>query len=428
MGNRTTVIVGAGLPLNLSIPEGLLWPSTDEITKAVISDYPDYTKFNFNETTNTDIVRKFYDFLCVNYPICGNGKGNINFEQVFHCLESYLSFANSWSNSCANTDICPVFGPFTAPSKLFDVREIKCVIPQFLSRIMDIVAGYNEYFANERLNKERWLTDFVLSLGTTDIFNFNYDTVFENIYGVGCYEDGYESTQCSAEYKVFNPNKLMNYKDNLSSINHLHGCINYYHTDDLNAHLNEYRTDDWVKYSNYTNVRKRMVGRSQSQPHTQTKETIYNGPIITGLNKTAKLNCVPFDFYHANLVNSVTRNNKLLIIGYGFGDLYCNQIIQRMNLIHGNQARVCIIDYFKLLENSRMGFKQYVYDNKINYDFGRTLCIYSDQWLFEEAFSTLKPLDTNVLMKSPSGRLMLGVNGLREASKDVAKIISFLNS
>ena len=298
---------------------------------------------------------------------------------------------------------------------------------QFLLRIMDIVAGYNSYFEKEKHNKERWLTDFILSLGTTDIFNFNYDTVFENVYGDGGYEDGFELTPITKEYQIFNPNKLMNCQDGKSTINHLHGCINYYHPDDPNAHVNELRFEDWVKYPTYEDVRKRMLGHSQSQPHSQTKETIYNGPIITGLNKTAKLNCVPFDFYHAYLVNTITRSNKLLIIGYSFGDLYCNQLIQRMNLIHGKDARVCIIDYFNLIENSRAGFNQYVY-NSVNQDLGTTLCIYSDETMFTQALTTLQPLDKTRLMKSPSGRLMLGVNGLFSAAEQKEEIITFLNS
>lgn len=427
MIDRTTVIVGAGLPLNLSLPNDLTVPSTYNITQAVIANYPDYSKYNPKITPTTDIVRQFYDYLCVNYPICGHGKGNINFEQVFHCMESYLSYARSWSNSCANTDICPVFGPFTAPSKLFDVREISPVMSQFLLRIMDIVSGYNGYFEKEKLNNENWLTDFILSLGTTDIFNFNYDTIFESVLGDGGYEDGFVPTSASADYQVFNPRKLMNCPVGMSTINHLHGCINYYHPDNPNNHIKDLRFEDWVKYHDYSEVRKRMIGRTQSQPHSQTNETIYNGPIITGLNKTAKLNCVPFDFYHANLVNSITRNNKLLIIGYSFGDLYCNQLIQRMNLVHGDKARVCIIDYFNLFENSRYGFEQYVYDT-MNQDFGTALCIYSDTTMFTEALTTMQPLDKDVLMKSPSGRLMLGVNGLRNAAQQTNKILTFLNS
>lgn len=427
MESRTTVIVGAGLPLNLSLPEDIIFPSTGNITQAVISDYPDYSKFNTKTTPLTDIARQFYDFLCANYPICGKGNGNINFEQVFHCMESYLSFAHSWSDSCYNVDICPVFGPFTAPSKIFDVREISSVMPLFLLRIMDIVNGYNNYFESEKLNREKWLTDFILSLGTIDIFNFNYDTLFENIYGDGGYEDGFEYNPDTKDYQIFSPSKLMNCQDGKSTVNHLHGCINYNHPDNPNKHINDLRFEDWVKYPNYAEARKRMIGRSQSQPRSQTKETIYNGPIITGLNKTAKLNCVPFDFYHANLINSITHNNKLLIIGYSFGDYYCNQLIQRMNLIHGKNARVCIIDYFNLIENSRFGFNQYVSDY-MSQDFGNTLCIYSDTTMFTEALTTLQPLDKTVLMKSPSGRLMLGADGLCSAANQKDDIITFLNS
>lgn len=427
MGNRTTVIVGAGLPLNLSLPESIIYPSTKYITDAVIADYPDYSKFNSKATPTSDIVSRFYNYLCANYPIRGKGVRNINFEQVFHCMESYLSFSRSWSDSCANTDICPVFGPFTAPSVSFDAHEISCVMSQFLLRIMDIVAEYNNYFEGEKLGKEKWLTDFILSLGTTDVFNFNYDTMFESVYGEGRYEDGFELTSKTSDYQIFNPSKLMNVKDGKSTVNHLHGCINYYHPDNPNAHVNELRFEDWVKFPDYQEVMKRMIGRSQSQPHSQSKETIYNGPIITGLNKTAKLNCVPFDFYHANLVNSITKSNKLLIIGYSFGDLYCNQLIQRMNLIHGGKARVCIIDYFNLFENSRYGFNQYVYDC-MSQDFGNTLCIYSDTTMFTEALTTLQPLDKTVMMKSPSGRLLLGADGLQSAVKQTDEILAFLNS
>lgn len=200
--------------------------------------------------------------------------------------------------------------------------------------------------------------------------------------------------------------------------------IVYNHPDNPNNHVNDLRFEDWVKYPNYAEARKRMIGRSQSQPHSQTKETIYNGPIITGLNKTAKLNCVPFDFYHANLINSIIRNNKLLIIGYSFGDLYCNQLIHRMNLLHGDKARVCIIDYFNLKGNNRMDFSHYA-EEFIGQDMGTVLCIYSDTTMFSEALTTLQPIDKNVLMKSPSGRLMLGVNGLRSASQETENILDF---
>ncbi len=39
-----------------------------------------------------------------------------------------------------------------------------------------------------------------------------------------------------------------------------------------------------------------MTGRGQSQPCTQSGRNILFFSIVTGLRKTDKLNCVPFDF------------------------------------------------------------------------------------------------------------------------------------
>lgn len=426
MNNRVTVIIGAGLPLNLGIPKDKDYPSTNNITQQLRLPYPDYSKYNQNVTPETNIVDQFYKHLVKNYPIVGANNPPINFEQVFHCMEEYLSFAYSWDNCCYNTEICPVFGPFTNRAIQFDRGELAAVIPQFLLRIMDIVDKYDKYFQKELNGKEKWLAEFFRGLPTMDVFNFNYDTIIENILGNGNFTDGFVSTSLTRKYKVFSPKNLLDNSEQLPTINHLHGCINYYHVDKPNDHVYELRHEDWVKYPDYNTVRKMMIGRSQSQPRSQAGETIYNGPIITGLNKTAKLNCVPFDFYHANLVNSIKNNHKLLIIGYSFGDLYCNQLIQRMNLIHSDKARICIIDYLNTDKNSREGFRQAA--DSLNHDFGSTLCIYSNTTMFTEALDTMKPLDRNRMMKSPSAKLMLGIDGLKTAATHATEIYQFLNS
>lgn len=65
--------------------------------------------------------------------------------------------------------------------------------------------------------------------------------------------------------------------------------------------------------------------------------------------KTDKLNILPFAFYHTHLYNCVMRNNSLLVVGYSFGDLYINQVLERMDLIYGNEKRIVLIDYWNLL-------------------------------------------------------------------------------
>lgn len=434
MSPGVTIILGAGAPLNFSLPSNLIWPSTAKITDEVRKPYRDHTQWNTNRDARTDIADQFYHILKQKYPSTKGAGRNINFEQLFHCMEMYFSYCYSWKNDCLNEDICPVFGPFTAPSVIYDSSVISSAMKEFLMRVMDIVDGYDLYFKSEMDGVESWYRDFFRNLPLRpDIFNFNYDNTLEHVYGDGGYEDGF--VDMGDSYKIFSPKQLNYNPADLPTINHLHGAINYYHTIGGNDYLGMLRHEDWVKYQDYAQVRKMMIGRSQSQPRTQSGETIFNGPIITGLNKTAKLNCVPFDFYHNNLVQSIIRNNALLIVGYSFGDSYCNQLIQRMNMIHGNRARVCIIDYRPMRTNSRHEFHQWVYDGYegasgggMSRAMGETLCYYSDTTDFCQALDSLQPCDPNKLMISPNGKLMLGINGFKRAVTQSADIYSFLQS
>lgn len=131
----------------------------------------------------------------------------------------------------------------------------------------------------------------------------------------------------------FFPQKLMENARQLSTVNHVHGCINYFYKDNVNDDLFEINIHDLYLFPNYEEVRKRMIGRGQSNPSAQNNEQYYAGPIITGLRKTDKLNCMPYDFYHGNLYNAVMQSNAIVIVGYSFGDLYVNNLINRMHAI-----------------------------------------------------------------------------------------------
>ena len=98
-----------------------------------------------------------------------------------------------------------------------------------------------------------------------------------------------------------------------------------------------------------------MIGRSQSLETNQTNEEIFAGPIITGLRKTDKLNCIPYDYYHANLCKSLIANRRLLVTGYSFGDLYMNQQLERIRLIHDEDCRIVLIDYWKQKDVEQYG-------------------------------------------------------------------------
>jgi hypothetical protein len=84
-------------------------------------------------------------------------------------------------------------------------------------------------------------------------------------------------------------------------------------------------------------------GRSTNTNQAGEKAEI--GAIITGLHKTDKIQAMPYSFYNAEFVNSLIRNNALLIIGYSFGDIHFNRLLEKIAKIHGEKRKVVFIDY-----------------------------------------------------------------------------------
>lgn len=169
-----------------------------------------------------------------------------------------------------------------------------------------------------------------------------------------------------------------------------------------------------------------MIGRSGSDPASQSGETYHASPIITGLRKTDKLNSIPFDFYHGNMYKSVIENNKLVIIGYSFGDLYCNQLIERMHYLHKEYRRIVLIDFWKIPEEHRKCHGGYFFSHNL----GSFICRAMEVGEFNTAVAELydnEDKNTGALY-SKNGCLMVLPNGFRNAATAYNDIIKFLNS
>lgn len=328
---RVTMIMGAGAVLDMDFPCGILRPTTWNITEEVKKPYNDI----FDEGRQITIVDDIYQHLLKSFPSNTNiwwetnPVPNIHFEILFHVMEQLLAYEGVWAGNNHNPDIFPHFGPFTSQNFSFSRQDLSQIMWQFIMRIMDIVNGYDTYFRNDG-GKEDWYRDFFKSEFKWDVFNFNYDTTVEQ--SIQYYEDGFESDTKRID-AIFNPLKLIKNVDNLSTINHIHGCINYFYKNDANSDMFVINIHDLYRYPNYDVVRKRMIGRGQSNQAAQNNEEYYAGPIITGLRKTEKIICMPYDFYHGNLYKAIGSSNAMVIVGYSFGDLYVNNLINRMHSI-----------------------------------------------------------------------------------------------
>ncbi len=427
--NRITFVVGAGAPLDLSLPENVIWPSTGNITSEVLKPYDNY----LDSKNPINIVQDVYDVLLKKFPTGHNNPfepepdgPSINFEQLFHVLEMLGSYSDVWEGRYSAPIFFPVFAPFTSPSVSLDCQHIHSVMKQFILRIMEIVNGYNQHFASG-VTENQWYRDFYTSFREeTDFFIFNYDTTIED--SIGKYEDGFEPDGIQDKFLRFNPKRLFNYNERPATINHLHGCINFFEStySDSNQDVYTFLSHDLYKYPSYQDVKKKMIGRSSSDPATQSGETYHASPIITGLRKTDKLNCIPFDFYHGNMYKSIIDNNKLVVIGYSFGDLYCNQLLERLHYIHKERRRIVLIDFWNIPEENRKWYGGYY----LSHNLGHFICRAMEVGDFHNAVDELYRNEDKYTgaLYSNNGCLMVLPQGFKKAAAAYGDIIKFLNS
>ena len=361
MKQRTTVIIGAGAVLDFNF-DNITYPSTANITD-IISRIK--VEGLYNKESN--IISTIYSEI--NQIIEKSSNITINFEELYSLLE-HLWTINTISNK--NTDYgsriyspraIPLYGHFVDLQKHIDFPNIEYerALINIISTITNIINQYNQKF-NENILYESWYRQFWKNREKQwDIFTLNYDTTIEN--SLTEYEDGFESVH-NTNYEHFNPTKLYQNNKQLSTIHHLHGCINY-------AELNpkEFQSThsnrDMYKLTNWNLEIMNEYLEFQCPPITQTHSQYINSPIIIGQRKLDKQTFLPYSIYHANLANKIIQNKNLLIIGYSFGDLYINQLIERHKLIHGKNQKIIIIDKFPEYINSNIDLYQFI-TNKIN--------------------------------------------------------------
>lgn len=423
---RVTMIMGAGAVLDMNFPADKITPTTWKITEEVaLKPYRDI----FDDSREITVVNDIYEVLIQQFPVDKNIwwedglSPNINFEIVFHVIEQLLSYESVWSGNNKNPCMYPYFAPFTKQNFEFNRKDLSAVRSEFILRVMRIVNDYNEYFRKDK-GKENWYRYFFKSEFKWDVFNFNYDTTVEQ--SLGEFEDGFEQIPGRAD-AIFRPKKLMENKDKLSTINHIHGCINYYYKDHSNDDIFETDIHDLYKYPSFDEVEDRMIGRGQSNPVSQNNEEYIAGPIITGLRKTEKLICMPYDFYHGNLHKAIVGSNSMVIVGYSFGDLYVNNLIKRMHAIWRGKERIVLIDKWSS-ENMeyRTDLEKYLQilpGGELEFIELMSGCTYVG-----ELSGFLFPSNYHSPKYSKNGNLMLVVCGMKEASVMRPEIYDFLKS
>ncbi len=347
MNRRTTAVLGAGAVLDFDF-NGQPKPTTKYITEKVVGE-----KIQGYDEIDSELIKHIYKFVVDAsraeylrlHPEVRHYDPSISFEDLFEVIETLFSYSGTWKHEHYPFSLISALVKSDLDNYSVDYERAMHAI---INKIVEIVIAYDELFKKD--GRENWYKGFWKAFdGNLDVFNLNYDTTVE--YSLGDYVDGY--VPFTQDYERFEPEVLWNASPDKATVNHLHGCILY---GDLNPKPTEFYYSHRDLYKFYPDVVKEAFISRQWLPRTQTGDSIFYSPIITGLKKTDKICYMPHNFYHANLVKKNIENPSLFICGYSFGDLYVNQLLQQHKLIHDKKERVVVVEKWP----------EYVNDDRVN--------------------------------------------------------------
>lgn len=161
------------------------------------------------------------------------------------------------------------------------------------------------------------------------IATLNYDDVAER--ALDHWEDGF--AEKPGGLFGFEPLRMLRPIEDAPFILHLHGSIRFYLISEDRTQM--FRAADGTLRGSQS--RRPQMGIAQSG------ERILVGPMISGLRKTDKVTVPPFGYYQYKLHDAILRSPRLLVIGYGAGDLYLNRLLVEMKRAHGDALRLAFI-------------------------------------------------------------------------------------
>ena len=413
MGKGITVIVGAGAVLDFE-HKGIV-PSVNRITEEVL-------KLSIQKVDGGErpLLREIYDYVVGKLNQIGKPEVNrymppqLNFENLLQVIEMCLAYSGCWHNEYVSWPAVPEFGTLIQPDEfLKDVQTYDYIraAHALQETVMSVVNQYDVDFSADE-TAEQWYRDFWQSLsGRMNIFNLNYDNTIEN--SLGDYEDGFLAIEEGKDYSRFSAKRYFENIRGLSTIAHLHGNILL---SEARSFPFEYSNRDMVKNRDYQTACKNRIARQQN-PYNQAKEEFLQPYIVSGYRKTEKMTFAPNNVYLSDLTRKVVENNRLIIIGYSFGDLYLNEILGLGMAAHGDIFKVVVIDKFPPYIDNYPAFF-----NHLQYKCGSGMYRFVSRLAknrlsiepCQEDFS-LEVKDHNSPVVSKNGGLMLFMNGFKDA-------------
>ena len=326
-----TAFIGAGAVL------GIGGPTTADLT-AAIKRRRQWRGNPRHRFAKVSAIREVADALDLYFQ-----PATANFEDIFHAIESLESLRVGLQAGTAK-EFKPALGAFvtrnagTLDNPIVIKQALNQIIDEVASKVMRYVRGFRPRTTH------LWFRDFwrnATARCPLDVATLNYDDCIERSLHPGSWDDGFANLDPGIFR--FDPIRITNSRG--TRVIHMHGSVFYGYPQfrNPNRFLFEDQHEDLYRFTSHRQAKLNWHWRSQN--HAQSGDSAIAGPIITGQRKTDKLLAYPYSTYQTVLHDALLKNSRLLIAGYGFGDLHFNRLLGRLTRIHGDNRRVVLIDF-----------------------------------------------------------------------------------
>jgi len=403
---RVVVLLGAG-----SVIEGT-HVSTTSLTQNVI------------EATNTagDLIQNIVSEYQTLFG-AGQDVPDINFEDIYNIVELLEGYKKE-SPIKGYTPQERIFAQLTPCFANITNTEIFSVQRTIIETLNDAIYHYDT-----QLNEQgQYFRAFFTALDQKlkfklDVFNLNYDTWVEQ--ALLNYSDGFLRIPERSDLKRFNVAEYLH--TNKHRVSHLHGQI-YFEFPPINISVNREKDINFeepfgtlYKYDDYQTARRYRESTVHSRDNTQNGNPINKANIVTGMLKLDKVLRHPLDLYFGELIHSLLANKRLVIVGYGFFDLYINQLLFVFNSTHLRDRKIVLIDY--LPQKTLDCIVEHPFHSSQDKATFSNLMFHDDYWWDRRK----RKLREDRFHYSDDNNSMLCIKGFRWTSGCVEEIIDFLN-
>jgi hypothetical protein len=315
----------------------------------------DFSRVNFETIIN--IIEDFVEFWSRDRKDHLNGLSFFVDESHFEWKE----FLGSWKkqNKYQNSYSLNIHGASeTVNSKLDnipnEIKDEKKFFEALIIEILDFIVGEisrYSYHSNsksqiftENNNEINFLAEFFFSKNKKNIqrvYTLNYDSILEKIFersGIP-FSDGFQKIplEMPQNLRHLNPNKIYSDFEENNCIYHLHGSAFW---EVINEDSNR------MDYYNFIVIDYPFLPFNESgvaEIELEKGKPIQIHNIITGYKKVIKTGLSPFRQFFSVFDMDCYKANKLIIVGYSFGDEHVNDIINKAR--YGNpNLQIEIVD------------------------------------------------------------------------------------